>query len=320
MIKHFAVFPKEARQYNPPAVKNTDFSQVNTVDENGRNHSYDDKPALIINLNSKFSPEEFYWYSHGELYRAENKAHGIRASSTTYETLNEKEKLHSYNGSPAYIDYDKNADNLWIQWYENGKLHRADDLPALMVIENGKISEEIFYKNGVPHRGNGLPAQIEQDFTAWIVEGGVHNVKQVAVKEYDHGNGRTHIYKKWGLYGVLIPENVFNSTLAYHGKRQVPLWVAFLRVLNIVTETDIDSFMDMNDTWDAQVPTDWLLRAWGITDEKFKKKINQLFGELNERNEVIDYQTYSLNLFLNIVKSDEAYAASLKPLGQNSDD
>jgi len=63
---------------------------------------------------------------------------------------------------PAYIDHYHNQ-----YWYLKGKLHRDDDLPAVMY-DNGDVA---YYKNGLKHRdndenGNPQPAVI------YVNEGG----------------------------------------------------------------------------------------------------------------------------------------------------
>lgn len=44
-------------------------------------------------------------------------------------------------------------------WYKNNKLHRDDDLPAVIWADGTKL----WYQNGVLHRDNNLPAVIFAD-------------------------------------------------------------------------------------------------------------------------------------------------------------
>ena len=56
-------------------------------------------------------------------------------------------------------------------WYKNRKLHRDNDLPA--IIWTGGNQE--WYKNGVCHRENDLPAIVTTDGThAWYKNGNLH--------------------------------------------------------------------------------------------------------------------------------------------------
>jgi hypothetical protein len=65
-----------------------------------------------------------------------------------------------------------------IVWYKNGKIHRRDDLPAIITTYmNGKI-EFTWYKDGVIHRDNGLPAKISSDLSAtWYIDGEIKNAE-----------------------------------------------------------------------------------------------------------------------------------------------
>jgi hypothetical protein len=316
MTKHFTNFPKELEQYNPEELKIGNFEKLRTIDKNGFWHSFNDQPALILQLEPKKSAtQNFLWYSHGELSREGNfpPAINISADGTIYETLNERGQRHSYHDLPAYLNNREYSDEIWIRWYSKGYLHREQDLPAIIVVRSGKVTEEIFYKNGKPHRGNGLPAQIEATFTAWSVEGGVHNIKAAAIKEYDQK--RACIRDQWGLYGVIIPEGTFNLIIGYQKRTRAPLWVAFLHIMEIVTEKEVKSFITPAGDWDSSVPTEWLLRCWGVTDEKFDTKVKKALGsfdEFNDLNEIISHEDYSLKLFMKIVKSDEAYANSVE--------
>ena len=46
------------------------------------------------------------------------------------------------------------GDGVICFYKENGKLHRANDLPAIEYAHGSKY----YYENGKPHRANGLPA------------------------------------------------------------------------------------------------------------------------------------------------------------------
>lgn len=314
MPKHFTNFPDELEQYNPEEIKVENFQKLKTIDKDGRWHSFNDQPALILQLEPNLATQNFLWHSHGELSRAGNLPPVINTSNgTIYETHNERGQRHSYNGMPAYINNREYSDEIWVRWYSEGYLHREQNLPAVIVIRDGKVTEEIFYKNGKPHRNNGLPAQIEATFTAWSVEGGVHNIKAAAIKEYDENPAC--IRNQWGLYGVILSKNNFNLIVDYQKKTRAPLWVSFLLTMEIITEEEVKGFIDPAGNWDSSVPLEWLLRCWGITDEKFDVKVKKIldsFNEFNDNDYLVSHEDYSLELFMKIVKSDEAYANSQK--------
>ncbi len=62
-------------------------------------------------------------------------------------------KLHSPNSDqPAYIQYYANGSKEYEHWYKDGKLHRENDQPALIVYysseEGGSRKYENWYKDG----------------------------------------------------------------------------------------------------------------------------------------------------------------------------
>ena len=61
------------------------------------------------------------------------------------------------------------------KWYQNGKLHRDDDLPAVIC----GIGQE-WYQNGLRHRDNDLPAVICADGTKkWYLNGKIQEDKRI---------------------------------------------------------------------------------------------------------------------------------------------
>ncbi len=78
-------------------------------------------------------------------------------------------KLHRDNDLPAIIYKIYQDEDQY--WFKNGKLHRDNDLPAV-VHQNGYQG---WYKNGVLHRDNDLPAQISPNGTLrWYKNGKYH--------------------------------------------------------------------------------------------------------------------------------------------------
>ena len=133
--------------------------------KNGLLHSYDDLPAIIDSEGTK------QWYKNGQHYMTEF-SNGTKAWYNG--NINEVEfpdgtrnwykdgKLHRDNDLPAIIHSDGTR-----QWYKDGKLHRDYDEPAHIDSE-----QKVWYKNGLAHRDNNLPAVINYDGTAlWYRHG-----------------------------------------------------------------------------------------------------------------------------------------------------
>ncbi len=67
------------------------------------------------------------------------------------------------NGVECQIDSDGSK-----FWYQDGKLHRDNDLPAVEWADGSRS----WYKDGKHHRDNGLPAIIRSDGECyWLVDG-----------------------------------------------------------------------------------------------------------------------------------------------------
>ena len=73
-------------------------------------------------------------------------------------------KIHRDNDLPAIIS--SNGDQLW---YQNGKIHRDNDLPAEILA----TGNQFWYKNGKQHRDNDLPAIILSNGNQFWYQGGV---------------------------------------------------------------------------------------------------------------------------------------------------
>lgn len=70
------------------------------------------------------------------------------------------EKLHSFDDNPSFIDFTRNEK----KWHFEDRLHRDNDLPAVVKHwkqnYNTEIYEKSWYKNGKAHRDRDKPAQI----------------------------------------------------------------------------------------------------------------------------------------------------------------
>ena len=74
-----------------------------------------------------------------------------------YEKWYYKNKIHRDNDLPAVIR--SNGDQ---EWYQNGKLHRDNDLPAIINVNNSVIWYERWYQHGKLHNTTG-PARIKEN-------------------------------------------------------------------------------------------------------------------------------------------------------------
>jgi len=80
-----------------------------------------------------------------------------------------------------------------LEWYVRGRLHRNDDLPAV-IRSDGKQS---WYRHGQRHRDNGLPAVINlvHGVQKWYVAGNLHRDEDLpavmrprVLRWFKHGN------------------------------------------------------------------------------------------------------------------------------------
>ena len=68
-------------------------------------------------------------------------------------------KFHRDNDQPAIILNDEILNDETQIWYQNGNRHRDNDLPAIMWSDG----TQEWYQNGKLHRDNNLPAIINSD-------------------------------------------------------------------------------------------------------------------------------------------------------------
>lgn len=250
MPKHFADFPKELEQYNPELLQVSDFANLKTFDEQGQFHSFDDKPAHIVEASPDNLENEFFWYKNNKINREGNKPPIADARvGISYVTYNDKYQRHSYNDLPSTIIcyYSTQTtsinDSFQLDWHQNDRWHRDNNKPASIITRQGKIIEASYYIKGVRHNENG-PA-------------------------------RTGNYGSlWSLFEVDIPEKAFISIMNYKKEENVPLWVAFLCVLEVVVKDEVDALRDESNRWNTKLPLEWQLRVLGVTNETLKTRIN----------------------------------------------
>lgn len=310
MSKHFTNFPPEFEQYNPEALPVEWDSEENTFDKQGNPHSYNDKPLLILGKAPKkkatgiYALQNYYysWYKHGKSWRADNKPITILINDQKYATYDKDLKLHSYDDAPAEITWNAKYDELKLVWYIHGVVHREKDLPSIIDRRAKKEVLEKYYWHGVIHRANSLPAEIKPDSKTWMVQKALHNSEGPAFV------GK-HSFEKedncrWGLYGVILYEELFDEVKSCERETGAPLWAAFLTTLGFLTKEDLIMFMQEFDLENTSIPKTWVLRVWGITSETFDTKI----GQSNEKG--VGYWGLSLSStriedLLNIIKFEE---------------
>ena len=93
-------------------------------------------------------------------------------------------------------------------WYKNGKYHRDNDLPAIILI-NGC---QYWYKNGLQHRDNDLPAVIEANGDLyWYINGKCHRDNDLPAVIYTDGT------KKWFKNGLRHRDNDLPAIICTNG-------------------------------------------------------------------------------------------------------
>lgn len=279
MSKHFGAFPSELAQYNPDSYEQYNlyiygqfFQDNKTFDDKGRLHSFNDEPSqVLIEPNKKLS---LIWHVHGVPYRANNKPVHVEILSHSYKTYDENEKLHSYNGMPASILFHLKA--LRLTWYKNGVCHRENNLPADVYYRVKRFRKNVielvgeeYFVDGKRHRDGGMPAQCTTKSQLFYIKGFSHNKETHAY--YKAMKMNQAAIKRWSLYGVDIPEEVFTTFKQMEEKNIFPSWANFLLILEMVTESDMKTFSEPEGSFD--LPVFWVLRSLGITEEKFKKDV-----------------------------------------------
>jgi hypothetical protein len=134
--------PAELDEYNPDdTFMHFTKKLIETFDENGLKHSYDDKPAVVvINGNYTDSAREFYWLSHGKLHRANGKPPVINLFPFSgLNTCNVNGRLQSFNDKPSNIDLREKYSKL--EWHANESLHRSDN-PAQVFFYEERIDNK----------------------------------------------------------------------------------------------------------------------------------------------------------------------------------
>jgi hypothetical protein len=280
MSKFFDNFPEAFEQYNPE-FDFTDTPDSETRDENGEYHSYEDKPSLIFSESRGSGVKNLYWHSHGRVSRKGNKfSHLSVSEGIYYSTYDSNDNIHSFNNQPGEVFYDSTRQRFSITFYQENELHRENGEPAQYTFdENGTFVSEEYYEDGLSHRGKGLPSSLknyEEAITRrWMVKGFAHNENGPFYSfRSNHDNQNSC---EWALYNVSLKEFRFNTIKSIQEEIDAPLWLAFLRGFELVSEAQVNFVLDNN--FHNELPLDWNLKTLGITNEFFDSKMCKLQKE-----------------------------------------
>lgn len=84
-----------------------------------------------------------------------------RGKQTTLTSEKWYEVGHRSNG-PSNVEYYKNGNIQFEEWFKHGYLHRTDGPAAVFYNENGTVRQKVWYKQGIRYRIDG-PADILYD-------------------------------------------------------------------------------------------------------------------------------------------------------------
>lgn len=143
----------------------------------------------------------------------------------------------------------------------------------------------------------------------WAILGNLHNTTGPAkTKTHEDFLSKTFT-QNWYLYGVHLSEENFRNIKTYQAKYKNPLWVAFLREFKLLDDTLLTSFTDEFGNWDSELPTNWLLQAFNVTEEKwdkFAKKVYQTDTKANYRHDgKLEFKPTHFHQFLEVIKHEE---------------
>lgn len=125
------------------------------------------------------------------------------------QTWHKDGKLHRDDDLPAVI-----YDSDYQLWYKEDRLHRDNDLPAVKNYDG----TQMWYKEGKLHRDNDLPAYISNKTVVWYTND--IKIKEMSREKYDKllriypaiqlyrkksAVKTSSIYKKWNKSKILEP-------------------------------------------------------------------------------------------------------------------
>ena len=133
--------------------------------------------CLIIDCKRIITNEELKWF---ETHNIELKLLETFENELGTQTWYKNGKIHRDNDLPAVINL--YGDQIW---YKNGEIHRDNDLPAI-IYSNGA---QYWYQNGLFHRDNDLPAIIFITGTQhWYKNGSLHRDNDLPAMVFADGS------------------------------------------------------------------------------------------------------------------------------------
>jgi len=134
--------------------------------------------------------EDHYGYDPDHIYENQGLIHKLKGEQTWYKNR----KLHRENDLPALIDFDGTQ-----EWYKNGKLHRESDLPAIITHDG----HQGWFINGLRHRENDLPACVDADGSqAWFINGVRHRETGPAIIGNEYTEDGLEWVEEYWINGV----------------------------------------------------------------------------------------------------------------------
>jgi hypothetical protein len=106
-----------------------------------------------------------------------------------------------------YMTVDKNSIE---RWFCNDQLHRDDDLPAVIGINQFRV----WYQNGLRHRDNDLPALILDGRQEWWKHGNLHRDHDLPAIKYPSGSCL------WYQNGLKHRDNDLPAAIFWYDKRE----------------------------------------------------------------------------------------------------
>lgn len=310
MSKLFRELPTEIEMYNPDeqweSFNLNKFSTsslsgdttIETYDDDNLLHSYDDYPAIIeygTNHNT------LVWYKHGVVFREENKPAIIELSKMEvdgaliiyeYATLDFDSNRQTYGDFPSYISLNlENFTTVFFKWHQKNELSRSGDLPAVITYRRDSRSE-VYYLNGLYHRDNGLPAVINNtERTCFVLDKEHREDGPAQIEMHSIGQIRT-----WYLYGHNLKNKTYNQIKLYQDTHKVPIWISFIRELDLVTDSGLQMFMDKDNCWNSLLPPLWIFKALGVNEEKWIEA-HRGYKQFTSFKKFLDIITYNENDF-----------------------
>jgi len=129
---------------------------IQTFDENGELHSFNDSPAKITYEVNPLRIKDESWFKHGELHREGKPAQLIyfhdESAGLSEERYMQEGVLHRDGDQPAVIKYDQNRNVMLIEEYaQHGRYHRESGPALISLMPGAESAEKEWYYRGARH-------------------------------------------------------------------------------------------------------------------------------------------------------------------------